>query len=55
MNVYNEKGKLVSGTHAEPGWTREQIEESYARGCGWSSAEEMRKYYPLHQFRFEPR
>lgn len=49
-NVYNENGKMVSGTTITPEMTRAEQLEAYAKGCGWPNADAMRAHYPLDQY-----
>jgi hypothetical protein len=54
QKVYNEKGELVSHTRKIDGSpTHSEILDSYAKGCGWPSADEMRKYYPIDLYQFK--
>ena len=52
FKVYNEMGDLVSHTYPNFGATENEIKETYARGCGWRNAAEMRQHYPIDDFKF---
>ena len=51
-NVYDAESHCISGMDGTNCSTRQEFEEAYAKGCGWESAEQMRKHYPIWTYTF---